>query len=225
VTGPTRRRLGRVAESCVSLTGKEAKVRLLIVELALLALASAAGPAAAEPEGGWIVDAKGCKIANPNPKPNETVKWSGACKDGFAEGKGVLEYAIGGKPGARYEGQLKRGRFDGRGVLRTTDGAVYDGDWVDGAQDGYGEYTAPDKSTFKGGWTAGKPDGPGVLTTPDGKVVKGVWANGKYLTPYPDAPSGISRPAEPDGGLKKRVDEGEPAANKGVDQGDSKRKD
>ena len=189
-------------------------MRLLIVEFTVLALASAAVQAAAESEGGWIADAKGCKIANPSPKPNETVKWSGACKNGYAEGKGVLEYAIDGKPGARYEGQLKRGRFDGRGVLRTPDGAVYDGDWSDGAQEGYGEYTAPDKTTFKGGWTAGKPDGPGVLTTPDGKAVKGIWAKGNYLTPYPEGQSGISQPAEPDGGPKK-----------GAIKGDSKKED
>jgi hypothetical protein len=188
-------------------------MRLLIIELALLALTSAAVQAA-EPEVGWIADAKGCKIANPNPKPNETVKWSGGCKNGYAEGKGVLEYAVDGKPGARYEGQLKRGRFDGRGVLRTPDGAVYDGDWLDGAQEGYGEYTAPDKTTFKGGWTAGKPDGPGVLATPDGKVVKGIWANGNYLTPYPESQGGIAQPAVPDGGAKK-----------GATKGDSKKED
>jgi hypothetical protein len=155
---------------------------------------------AAEPEAGWIADAKGCKIYNPSPKPNETVKWSGPCKDGVAEGKGVLEYAAGGKAGARYEGTLKRGRFDGRGRLKTADGAVYDGDWVEGAQDGYGEYTGPDGATFRGGWTAGKPDGPGVLTTADGQVTKGIWSKGQLLTPYPEIKSGISGPS--DTGLK-----------------------
>jgi hypothetical protein len=186
-------------------------LRSLIIELVVVALASAAAHAA-EPEAGWIADAKGCKISNPSPKPNETVKWSGACKNGFAEGKGVLEYAVDGKPGARYEGQLKRGRFDGRGMLRTPDGAVYDGDWVDGTQDGYGEYTAADKTTFKGGWTAGKPDGPGVLTAPDGKVVKGIWAKGQYLTPYPaETQSGIARPGDPvAGGKDKGANKGDP---------------
>lgn len=188
-------------------------VRVLMIALALAGLASAP-VLAAEAQAGWIADAKGCKIANPSPKPKETVKWSGACKDGYAEGKGVLEYAIDGKPGSRYEGQLKRGRFDGRGVLKTADGAVYDGDWADGVQDGYGEYIAADKTTFKGGWTAGKPDGPGVLTTPDGKVVKGVWAKGNYLAPYPTDQGGIAPPAPPPG-----------EASKGATKGDSTKED
>jgi hypothetical protein len=168
-------------------------VRLPVIALLLLA-ATAIAARGAEPESSWIADAAGCKIVNPNPKPDESVKWSGACKDGFAEGKGVLEYTTGGKPGARYEGRLQRGRFDGRGILRTPDGAVYDGDWVEGTQDGYGEYTAPDKTVYKGGWTAGKPDGPGVLTTPDGQTVKGIWSRGEYLTAYPEIKSGITRP-------------------------------
>ena len=163
----------------------------------LLAAALSTATLAAEPEGGWIADAKGCKIYNPTPKPNETIKWSGPCKDGVAEGKGVLEYFTDGKPGARYEGTLKRGKFDGRGRLKTGDGAVYDGDWVEGAQEGYGEYTAPDNATFRGGWTAGKPDGPGVMTGADGQVTKGIWSKGQFATPYPpDVKTGITRPGD-----------------------------
>jgi hypothetical protein len=192
-------------------------VRLFVLELLLLALAAPVA-IAAEPEGGWIKDAKGCKIFNPSPKPGEAIKWSGPCKEGFAEGKGVLEYAADGKPGARYEGTLKRGKFHGRGELKTADGAVYDGDWVEGTQDGYGEYTAPDKTSFKGGWTGGKPDGPGVLTTPDGQVVKGIWAKGEYLTPYQDDKAGM-KPKAQEPGAKS-----EPGAKK-VKPGSTKKED
>jgi hypothetical protein len=185
--------LGNVC-GIVTLANREGGGVLFILMLLLAAL-SAAAPAA-EPEGGWIADAKGCKIYNPSPKPGETVQWSGPCKDGVAEGKGVLEYSGAGKPGARYEGTLKRGKFDGRGRLKTADGAVYDGDWIEGAQEGYGEYTAPDGATFRGGWTAGKPDGPGVLTAADGKVTRGVWSKGQFVAPYPEVKSGITRPGE-----------------------------
>jgi hypothetical protein len=178
----------------VTVTKRKGGCVPLILLLFLTTLSSAA--LAAEPEGGWIADAKGCKIYNPSPKPSEMVKWSGPCKDGVAEGKGVIEYSLGGKPGARYEGTLKRGRFDGRGRLKTADGAVYDGDWVEGAQEGYGEYAAPDGTIFRGGWTAGKPDGPGVLTTADGQVTKGIWSKGQFVTPYPDIKSGITRPGD-----------------------------
>lgn len=162
----------------------------------LLLVGLASTPWAAEVESGWLADSKGCKIYNPSPKPNETLTWSGPCLDGIAEGKGTIQYSINGKLGARYEGSLKRGKFDGRGRLKTSDGAVYDGDWSDGQQDGYGEYTAPDGATYRGGWTAGKPDGPGVYTTAKGEVTSGVWANGQLLARYPELKSGISRPSE-----------------------------
>jgi hypothetical protein len=39
---------------------------------------------------GWIIATnQRCKIWNPEPKPNESVTWSGPCKDGLASGKGV----------------------------------------------------------------------------------------------------------------------------------------
>ena len=32
----------------------------------------------------YITDSSGCKIYNPQPKENETVKWSGNCVNGYA---------------------------------------------------------------------------------------------------------------------------------------------
>lgn len=146
-----------------------------------LALATAAPSHAADIT--YSKDSKGCKVANPTPKPKETVTWSGRCTGGFAQGKGVLQFYLDGKPGARYEGELQKGVMAGRGKLRTGDGAMYDGDWVAGKPDGYGEYTAPDGSTFVGGWTAGKQDGPGTLRNKDGGGVAGRWKDGQYVGP------------------------------------------
>jgi hypothetical protein len=134
----------------------------------------------------WLRDKKGCKVANPSPKPKEAVTWSGACVDGLMHGKGVLHFISEGKPGARYEGTLERGRMTGRGALTTPDGASYEGDWVGGKQDGYGKYKGADGSTYEGGWTAGQPDGPGVYRSPKGEVVRGVWENGKLVIRYKD---------------------------------------
>lgn len=156
-------------------------MRTLLLNCFALALATAAPLYAASDT--YIKDSKGCKIANPTPKPKETVTWSGRCAGGFAEGKGVLQFRLDGKPGARYEGDLKKGVMEGRGELRTTDGAVYDGDWVAGKPEGYGQYTAPDGSTFVGGWTAGKQDGPGTLRNKDGSAVVGRWKDGQYVAP------------------------------------------
>jgi hypothetical protein len=56
--------------------------------------------------GDWIADAKsGCKIWNPQPAPRETVVWNGPCKDGFGEGKGVLDWLRGGSSYERDDGK------------------------------------------------------------------------------------------------------------------------
>jgi hypothetical protein len=144
------------------------------------------GAQTAPKEGAWIADARGCKVFNPTPKPKEAVKWSGPCVNGMAEGKGVLEFSVDGKPGARYEGTLKRGKLDGRGVLRDQDGSVYDGDWADGKQDGFGKYQSKDGTAYEGGWTAGQPDGPGTYRSATGEVVRGLWKAGQLVQRYRD---------------------------------------
>ena len=142
--------------------------------------------AAPPAETQWLKDKRGCKFANPAPKPNESVTWSGACADGYMQGKGVLQFTTDGKPGARYEGTLSKGRLTGRGLLRTGDGSTYDGDWVDGKQDGYGVFTAADGSRYEGAWTAGQMDGPGTYRSPKSEIVRGVWENGKLVKRYKD---------------------------------------
>ena len=164
-----------------------ATITFLLSTCLLPAVAFAAQPQAAEEaDSQWLRDKRGCKVANPTPKPKESVTWSGACANGFMEGKGILQFIWDGKPGARYQGTLQRGRLTGRGILNAADGSSYDGDWADGKQEGYGKLTGADGSSFAGGWSAGEPDGPGVLRTPKGEVVRGVWENGKLVVRYKD---------------------------------------
>ena len=62
------------------------------------AMAQTARPAQAAQEG-WIADSKtGCKVWDPMPQQNETVSWSGSCKNGLAQGRGVLQWYADGKP-------------------------------------------------------------------------------------------------------------------------------
>jgi hypothetical protein len=49
----------------------------------LLAIALGALPAIAQTlKPGWITDAKGCRVWNPNMEPKEAIAWSGACARG-----------------------------------------------------------------------------------------------------------------------------------------------
>jgi len=72
-----------------------------------------------------------CKIWNPQPQSNESVTWSGACKDGFASGRGVLRWTENGKPDAEFDGEYSNGKRNGAGVLTTPDGPPVVGEWSD----------------------------------------------------------------------------------------------
>jgi MORN repeat protein len=71
-----------------------------------------------------------CKVWNPAPQPNESVMWSGPCKDGYASGKGVLLWTANGKPDAEFDGECANGKRNGHGVLITSDGERIEGEWL-----------------------------------------------------------------------------------------------
>ena len=103
----------------------------------------------------WTSDPRsGCRVANPNPQPNESITWSGGCRNGFAQGRGVLQWFENGQPAEHYEGEMDGGRMNGNGVLNTSDGGRYDGEFRDGKANGSGTWTAPGGS-FSGIWTNG----------------------------------------------------------------------
>jgi hypothetical protein len=78
----------------------------------------------------WIADSKtGCKVWNPAPQARETIRWSGSCNSGYAQGKGTLQWYENGKPGDRYEGEYQGGKRNGHGVVTMSNGTRIEGDW------------------------------------------------------------------------------------------------
>lgn len=79
---------------------------------------------------GWISDSKtGCKVWNPAPQARETIRWSGGCEGGYAQGKGTLEWFENGRPGDRYVGEYQGGKRNGHGVVTMSNGTRIEGDW------------------------------------------------------------------------------------------------
>ncbi len=150
------------------------------VALLLAGLCASLDAAAVEDDVSWIADKRGCKVANTFPRQGETITWSGKCKDGYADGDGVVQWFLDGKEDDRYEGHVGMGWADGHGVLTKTDGSKYDGDWKHSVQEGNGRYDAPDGSFYEGQWKNGKPHGQGQYRRPDGKVFIGEWVDGVY---------------------------------------------
>ena len=98
--------------------------------LVFLSFAAAAQDTTATPD--WITATnKPCKIWNPQPQANESVTWSGGCKDGYASGKGVLAWTENGKPDAKFDGIYANGKRNGPGTLIMPDGHRTEGNWAD----------------------------------------------------------------------------------------------
>jgi len=86
----------------------------------------------------WIETKKGCKVWNPNPLPNEAIKWTGDCVDGFASGTGKLTWFRDGKVGDVYSGEMQNGKLHGQGENTYANGGSFKGSFKDGKKHGIG---------------------------------------------------------------------------------------
>lgn len=134
----------------------------LALSLAFAAsLASAALPAgAAEPAS--IRDENGCRFANPSPKPDERVTWSGECRDGWGAGRGTLQWFVNGVPTYTYVGTVVAGKLEGEGTENIA-GDRYVGHFVDGHRQGHGVFTWHGGLRYEGDFARGQMDGQGAL--------------------------------------------------------------
>ena len=147
---------------------------LLLVLLATPAVAQSNQP-------GWAIDPRsGCKIWNAFPVSSEQLFWSGACVNDMADGKGILQWVLGGKPTPKkYDGEMREGRMNGKGVLVFTNGDKYDGEFKDGERTGRGKMTWYNRNTYDGMWQDGLPEGRGTYDWYGGNTYIGDWVKGK----------------------------------------------
>jgi hypothetical protein len=147
------------------------------VQIALASAFLLCAPAVAQ-AGDWIADAKtGCKVWNPQPSASEAVRWSGPCKDGFADGKGVLDWLRGGSQYERDEGLWRAGRQTGEGT-QTWPGGQYKGQFSESLPHGRG-VLASGEARYDGAFLNGKPNGKGALTNASG-TFDGTWSDGCF---------------------------------------------
>ncbi len=185
------------------------KFNLALLTLAALLVGSVqAAPqpargAEARQASSWMADARtGCKVWDPVPEPTESVRWSGACVDGFASGPGVTEWLENGAVTERTEAARAGGHLQGRGVQTMVNGDRFEGIWRDDRKDGFGTYVSAQGWTYaggfkndlfegvgvmterkggryEGGWKAGLRNGQGTYTGADGTRFSGLWVNGE----------------------------------------------
>ncbi|WGG50725.1 MORN repeat-containing protein [Rugamonas sp. DEMB1] len=133
----------------------------------------------AEPQ--YLNAERDCRVADPQPQPGLSVTWEGACKDGYADGMGVLRWFLKEQPHGAYEGVLRAGRPNGPGFRLNPDNSSLQGDFVDGRLDGPGVYVTPMNGKLSATFRHGQPSGKVEFTYNNGDRYQGDWsANGPH---------------------------------------------
>lgn len=95
-------------------------------------------PGQAEGAGCWmeLSNHPGCQYWNGHYRPGQSVTWTGGCSNGLASGAGTLRIVLSGAQ-AEFTGFLEDGVFEGRCVVRVSNGDIYEGPVLNGLQHGH----------------------------------------------------------------------------------------
>src|ERR1700733_5595866 len=108
-----------------------------------------------------------------NTLPNG-AKYIGEMKDGKPEGRGTMIFP----EGTQHLGEFRDERHTHYNLYRGWWPRKYVGDFKDGEENGQGTETWPDGVKYVGGWKDGKQNGEGTQTSDVGGYV-GWWKDGK----------------------------------------------
>lgn len=150
-------------------------VKLLLV----LFLGSAACRPALAQEAPALAGAPDCRFAAVHPVPMQAPTWDGACKAGYADGKGTLAWRNGAGKTYKLEATLAAGQVAGEAKLLLPDGGVYIGPFRDGVPDGQGYFRLANGTRYEGDVRMGKRTGNGEALYANGDSYKGEWKDGK----------------------------------------------
>ncbi len=82
--------------------------------------------------------------------------------------------------GTRYEGGVRDGNPDGRGIMIFPNGDIYDGEFANGKRNGTGTFKFHDGTKYTGQFEDDFYNGHGTMTFPNGNVYDGQFRHGKY---------------------------------------------
>lgn len=138
---------------------------------------------AAYADGAWSVTNNGYKIWNICSEPTATVTWSGRADDeNYATGKGIIQWLEDGELDLSYDGDVSKGKANGKGIMSWPSGDRYDGDFVDGNMTGKGIFTCIKGDRYEGDFVNGRMNGYGTYYYSDGTVKQGKWVNDEFIS-------------------------------------------
>ena len=122
----------------------------------VLALVIAFATRAQEANSRWIVDARsGCRLWSLSPTLDERIEWSGACVDGYGQGRGTLKWYVRGAFVEADDGVFVKGMLNGQATLTFADGERFNGEFRGHLPNGRGTLRAADGQIYSGAWTDG----------------------------------------------------------------------
>ena len=162
--------------------------------------------------GQWLKDGD-CALYSAGAGSGDTVKWTGECVDGYAEGLGTATFTHDGQSqsftanfthgvipdghiitrwgqGWSYDGETVAGRFNGAGILITDTSDRFEGQWTDGKMNGFGILRRANGELYAGDWKDDKPNGNGELRRADGTKIDGDFVDGKLAQAKTTADAG-----------------------------------
>ena len=103
------------------------------------------------------------------------ARYDGEFRDNKFNGRGTFTFP----DGERYVGTFRDGNRHGQGTNTVPNGERYVGEWRDGKQHGQGTYTFPSGARYVGEYREGKRSGLGTYTWPNGSRYVGEWRDGE----------------------------------------------
>ncbi len=151
--------------------------------------------------GQWLKDGD-CALYSAGANFGDSVRWTGECVDGYAEGLGTATFSHDGQTqtftaifnhgvipdghiitrwgqGWSYDGETVGGRFNGAGILTTNTADRFEGQWTNGKMNGFGILRRANGELYAGDWKDDKPNGAGELRRTDGTKIGGTFINGQ----------------------------------------------
>ena len=121
-----------------------------------------------------------CAVWVPDPRPGETVQWTGRCSNGLANGPGEALRQADGQVRYLYQGTFEAGRLTGRATRIAANGERLEAEFREGRANGPGTLEYRD-GVYEGEFRNDLPNGHGVRTWRDTRPwrrYEGQWANG-----------------------------------------------